>query len=99
MMKQRKDLNYKGQMPYHLFYHEKAVAELERLNTNIRKRIVTAIEYRLTKAPEIFGKPLRYSLKGLWSLRVGDFRIVYSIKVKEEEIIILRIGHRRDVYE
>jgi mRNA interferase RelE/StbE len=48
-------------------------------------------------APEECGEPLRKTLKGYWKLRVGDYRVVF--KVEGEEITILGIRHRRDVYE
>ena len=57
---------------------------------------IRAIEERLSRAPEMYGKPLRFSLKGLWALRAGDYRVIYCIE--KEEIIVLRVGHRREVY-
>ena len=70
--------------------------DLPRLDPVTRKRIRRAINFRLSQSPEIFGKPLKYSFKGLWALRVGDWRVVY--KIKKTEVYILRICHRRDVY-
>ena len=84
-------------MIYRIIYHEDASHDLEKISRNIQQKILKAVESRLSRAPEIFGKPLRYSLKGLWSLRVGDYRVIYCIV--KEEIIILRIGHRREVYD
>ena len=44
------------------------------------------------------GKPLRAGLKGLWSLRVGKYRVVYKV-VREEGIVqLITIGHRKKVY-
>lgn len=45
-----------------------------------------------------FGKPLRYSLKGARRLRVGDYRVIYTIE-PSDVILIVKIGHRREVYE
>ena len=45
-----------------------------------------------------FGKPLRYSLKGARSLRAGDYRVVFAIE-RDDVVLIVKIGHRRDVYE
>lgn len=44
------------------------------------------------------GKPLKLSLKGNYSLRVGMYRIIYSINRQIILVFILKIGHRRDVY-
>ncbi len=49
------------------------------------------------RAPQEFGEPLRRTLKGYWKLRVGDYRVIY--KVIGITVLILRIGHRREVYE
>ena len=45
------------------------------------------------------GKPLSYDLAGLFSLRTSDYRIIYRIKGGERVIIVISIGHRREVYK
>jgi mRNA-degrading endonuclease RelE of RelBE toxin-antitoxin system len=45
-----------------------------------------------------FGKPLRYSLKGARGLRVADYRVIYTIE-PGAVVLIVKIGHRREVYE
>ncbi len=50
--------------------------------------------------PEIeFGKPLQYSLKGLRRLRVGDYRMIFKIEEDDKIVFVVKIGHRREVYE
>lgn len=44
------------------------------------------------------GKPLAGELRGLWSLRRGDYRILYRIDDAARRIGVARVGHRRDVY-
>ena len=61
-----------------------------------KERIKTAIERKLTSRPEIFGKPLRQSLSGCRSLRVGDYRAIFRITGKTVEIILF--GHRSAIY-
>jgi mRNA interferase RelE/StbE len=63
-----------------------------------KKRIITAINERLKVDPIGFGKPLRYSLKGLRRLRVGDYRIVYRIEAETTTVVIVAIAHRKDIY-
>ncbi|MBI4237848.1 MAG: type II toxin-antitoxin system RelE/ParE family toxin [Deltaproteobacteria bacterium] len=53
---------------------------------------------RLTTDPHL-GKTLRGELKGYWSYRVGVYRIIYVIRHTEIVIEVLRVQHRRDVYE
>lgn len=59
-------------------------------------RIAQAIKTKLTKNPEIFGKPLRGGMKGIRRLRVGDYRVLFVIR--KSTIIILDIGHRSTIY-
>ena len=60
-------------------------------------RIAKAIADKLVRAPEVFGKPLRRSLKGHWSLRVGDYRVVY--RIERRTVKIFSIERRETVYE
>lgn len=61
-----------------------------------KKNKKNVIEKRLRVAPQHYGKPLRKTLKGYWKLRVGDYRVVF--KISGDEIWILGIIHRKDVY-
>jgi len=42
------------------------------------------------------GKPLVAPLKGMWSLRVGDYRIIYEFG--KNKVVVLTVNHRREVY-
>lgn len=84
-------------MLYKLLYHPDVVKkDLPKISSDQKKRIRCAIEGRLLENPILAGKPLRQSLKGHRKLRVGDWRVIYRIYKKD--IIILKIGHRREVY-
>lgn len=81
-----------------LLYHSKVVKEdIPRLGASVRRRIRRAIENKLTRQPEQFAKPLSFNRSGLWSLRVGDWRVVFAMR--DEELWILRIGHRSEIYK
>ena len=85
-------------MPYTLVYHPDVRSEdITAINRDLRNRIARAIESRLTTEPERYGEPLKGTLRGYWRLRVGDYRITF--KVVKNEIWILGIIHRREVYE
>ena len=69
---------------------------IRKISSSDRKKIKAAIEEKLMIAPEAFGKPLRFSMKGLRSLRVGDYRVLYLI---DGSIVrIVHIAHRTKVY-
>ena len=83
---------------FQITYHPLAVREdIPALNRDIKDRIRRAIEARLTRAPQDYGKPLRGSLRAYWSLRVGDYRVVY--RIEPPFVKVIQIAHRRDSYE
>jgi mRNA-degrading endonuclease RelE of RelBE toxin-antitoxin system len=71
--------------------------DISTLSAAARRRIRKAIEDKLASNPVEFGKPLRYSFKGARRLRVGDHRVIYRIE-PPDIVLIVKIGHRRDVY-
>ena len=75
---------------------QKEYAYLYETNASIFKRIKAAIK-SLSENPTQ-GKPLKLTLKGKWSYRVGIYRIIYSIAHKILTVYILDIGHRREIY-
>lgn len=86
-------------MTYSVEYLATVVREdLPGLTKAVKRQIRSAIEKKLTTHPIEFGKPLRYSLKGARSLRVGDYRVIYGIE-PPATVVIVKIGHRREVYE
>lgn len=82
-------------MSYDVLLHPKAKAYLEDLDQEMGKRIRRKLE-ELKKYPER-GNHLKYS--AFWSLKIGDYRIIYEVNKKEQEVVILFIGHRKNVYD
>ena len=66
------------------------------LSMREKKRMQEAIERKIAVDPVYYGKPLRKSLFGCRSLRVGAYRIIYRVEGKVVEIVL--IGHRSTVY-
>lgn len=67
-------------------------AELQVLRY-LRERIATSDN------PRRFGRALTRDLKGLWRYRVGDYRIVASIEDNRFIVLVVAVGHRREVYD
>ena len=85
-------------MNFTITYHPDVVKEdIPDLPKKERERIRKAIEQKLTTHPEVFGKPLRRSLKGYRRLRVGDYRVIFRIQGNTVKIFV--IGNRSVVYE
>ncbi|MDH3259791.1 MAG: type II toxin-antitoxin system RelE/ParE family toxin [Acidimicrobiia bacterium] len=60
--------------------------------------VIDLITGPLLDNPRRIGAPLRDELAGVWSARRGTYRVLYRIDDDRREVIVLRIGHRRDVY-
>ena len=75
---------------------EKFLKKIFIYDRSLFDRICNAIE--LLKHQPHSGKPLKDKLKGKFSLRVGTYRIIYSIDKHVITVYILDIGHRREVY-
>lgn len=83
---------------YDIYYHKLVVKEdILFLALAWKLKIKHAIEERLSSHPEIYGKPLRQSLKGYRKLRVGDYRVIFRIEKTTVKIFIIK--HRSVVYE
>jgi mRNA interferase RelE/StbE len=83
---------------YRIEYLESVVTDdIPRLSKAAQQRVRRAIESKLASHPLEFGKPLRYSLKGARRLRVGDYRVIFTVE-PDEVVLIVKVGHRREIY-
>ena len=71
--------------------------ELENLPIAIADRALSRIE-KLAANPRPRGATKLRGRKNLWRIRIGDYRVIFSIDDKSEEIDITHIRHRREVY-
>ncbi|MEX1249115.1 MAG: type II toxin-antitoxin system RelE/ParE family toxin [Acidimicrobiia bacterium] len=60
--------------------------------------VIDFITGPLLENPRRVGAPLRGELEGIWSARRGTYRVLYRIDDINHEVVVLRVGHRRDVY-
>lgn len=84
-------------MIYRILYTEEAARRIGKLDKAVKERVGKAVK-KLSEKPEL-GKRLTGLLSDRWSYRVGDWRILYKVKKSEVLILILTVGHRRDVYD
>lgn len=83
-------------MVYNVKYKSSVKKDLKRISKQEIKKILDKIESELTKNPLLFPS-LTGEFKGLRKLRVGNFRVIYTIL--GDEVLILKIGDRKDVYK
>lgn len=81
-------------------YSEKAARELLKLDRQAAKRIKRYLDERIAtdEDPRRFGDALSENLSGLWKYRVGDFRVIVDIQDSIVLVLVLRVGHRSNVY-
>lgn len=83
-------------MSWRVLYHPEADEDLQALGPAAARRIVRAIDTKLTEAPEQLGAPLSGNLAEFRKLRIGDYRVVYQVINKLVVIFVLAVGPRRD---
>ena len=82
---------------YELRYSQTALKQLEKLEKNIQERILTALE-RLRIRPESCNIKKLVGMPG-FRFRTGDYRVIFEIEKEELRILILQIGHRKNIYK
>jgi mRNA interferase RelE/StbE len=85
-------------MSYRVEFTSEAVDDLEKLTSTIQQRILNKIRWLSENLDDLTLQALSADLSGLFKLRVGDYRIVYSFDTDNQWITIHKVGHRRDVY-
>ena len=81
-------------------YSHDAERQMERLDTTVQRRIKRYMANVAALAnPRARGKGLSGNLSEYWSYRVGDYRIVCRIQDDVLQIEVVKVGHRRDVYD
>ena len=83
-------------MRWAVIYHHGVEEDLESIGPSSAKRVVRAIDEKLTRQPMKFGSPLSGGLADFRKLRVGDYRVVYQVQEKTVLVYVLAVGPRRD---
>ncbi|MHB1173351.1 MAG: type II toxin-antitoxin system RelE family toxin [Lacisediminihabitans sp.] len=78
-------------------YDPKALKELTTLDKPVARRVIKAID-ALSADPRPSGTRLLVGHPNLWRIRVGEYRVVYTIKDAELVVLALRVAHRSSVY-
>ena len=82
---------------YEVVLSPKAEKQLDELPRPMQRRITEAIE-GLESNPRPHGVKKLEGADDLWRIRVGDYRIVYTIKDDRLVVLVVKIGHRREIY-
>ena len=87
-------------MAWTINYTDTAVALLRRLDRQAARRIVDFMDERVAPLadPRSTGKALSGPLGGLWRYRVGDCRVICDIQDATLQVLVVRLGHRSEIY-
>ena len=84
---------------YKVVYLDQIESDLKKLDKSTARKILEKIEKYLARDPKNLGKLLKGEFQGYWRYRWEDYRVIYKISEKEILIVVLRIGHRKSIYQ
>jgi len=82
-------------LKYRLAYTHRSYKDIQRLEEKVKQRIAKALE-KYREEPLKYASKLTDPVLGTYRFRIGDYRVVFDIE--GEEIVVLRVGHRKDIY-
>jgi len=85
-------------MLYDLRLKRTVQKDFKRIGKEAAGQVMRAIREKLLVNPKS-GKQLRGELADLWSLRSGDYRIIYAFNDAELWVLVVSVGHRKNIYK
>lgn len=88
------------QKPYEIVFKKSAVKELQLLPQKMQQKVLDAVRLlAMNPYTELLQIKKMKGSDSLFRLRLGDYRVIYTIENHLIKVSIIKIGHRRDVYE
>ena len=84
---------------YSVVWLDRAEDQLDELPVDIADRIVKKISSHLVKSPRQLGEAMVGEYSGCYRYRIGDYRIIYQIYDDKVYIMVIAVGHRKNVYD
>lgn len=87
-------------MVWRVEFSQTAQRQIEKLDRPVQAAFVRYLRERVVASdnPRARGRPLRGEKKGLWRYRAGDYRIICDIRDSSKTVVVLALGHRKEVY-
>ncbi|MFH0863499.1 MAG: type II toxin-antitoxin system RelE/ParE family toxin [Candidatus Gottesmanbacteria bacterium] len=82
-------------MSFHLVFTKNAFNDIQKLDRVAQKRLAVKLQHFQEK-PIFYAKKLTSPILGQYRWRVGNYRIIFDLHGKD--IIILKVGHRKEIY-
>ncbi|MBR0427235.1 MAG: type II toxin-antitoxin system RelE/ParE family toxin [Clostridia bacterium] len=88
-------------MKFRIVFTERAKKQLKKLDKYTASLIIGWLEKNLEDCenPRIHGKALVENKSGQWRYRIGDYRVICEIQDDEIIVLVLEVGHRREIYD
>lgn len=86
-------------MPWKIKFSDRAEKQLRKLDKATAKRILKYLKENVVSDPKAVGKYLKGNLADLWRYHIGDYRLICVFEHGELVILVLEIGHRREIYD
>lgn len=82
-------------------FDQRALKELKKLGQPAQRDILAYLDERVAgdEDPRRFGKALKAERLGLWRYRIGPYRILCQIQDRELVVLVVAVGHRKEIYE
>jgi mRNA interferase RelE/StbE len=94
-------MNWRKVLTWNIEWDDRARKELRKLDSPIQKDILSYLRLRIAESdnPRIFGQSLSGNKTGLWRYRVGNYRIICRIEDDAFVVLVIGVGHRKEIYE
>lgn len=88
-------------MTWLIKFDPRAAKELKKIDRVAQKRIITYLKKQVAvqNNPRNLGKNLTGNKQGLWRYRVGDYRIICQLLDQDLTVLVIKVGHRKSVYD
>ena len=73
--------------------------QLKKIPISELKKIFDFLKKDVSANPRAYGKPLKGNLSEYWRYRIGIYRIIVKIYDEQMTVLVVRIGHRKEIYE
>ncbi len=86
-------------MSYSVEFDPQAVTDLDQIAAPARERILRKINWLALNFDQITPEALKGNLSDFYKFWIGDYRVLYDLDVSNRVIVIVRVGHRREIYD
>lgn len=85
-------------MAWKIEFAKSAAKQLKKIDKPVAVRILKFLNEKIKKDPRSHGKALQGESSEFWRYRIGDYRLVCDIQDGKLLVVVLKLGHRRDIY-